>query len=872
METRTVEMVVAAVPNQFWGAIKIFTEKPHVINRRICGTTNLWIGVCEERDYNREKVLASVLDAIESETSDEERNISQEKDFTSVLNATESESNDEERKFSKEKDFTFVQNANGPENSNEEEQGLQEFTLKKKIENNIDSELECENENTSGKLNTSAEKADELLQPSHENNLENDIGPQINYSNVNKCELLKTSDKKNSEIQKSALGISIENHIYSGTDCSKSNVNISHTNLSLLQKKLEDGCFKSLSNYDVAKVEDDCEASNNDNNDDDNDEGESAIETDHVARFQNECKASENDNNNEDEMGHQKASRDYSKGKLVIPWGCLAKTSNTVAVVRKILPKQADKFASVLEVILLDGARKGATYITETKSSRLSINPKVNYTVALTSAGISMSCLSGGKQEGDPSVTWLTKNVLPKVAKWAAEVAEDGRVDDRGSLKLVDVAEYNEVYQRLKIKYGKPLVKMWPEVTDPLKFVYEDIAIATYLLLLWRHERQRRGLASPQSFVDLGCGNGLLVYILAGEGHRGLGIDVKRRKIWDLFPSHVELKEATIEPSDKHLFPEHDWLIGNHSDELTPWIPVMAAKSSYDTRFLVIPCCAHDFSQKYRRRHAGRSQYSDYLEYVKEIGAVCGFNVKQDKLRIPSTKRICLVGEERTIDASASSEVSLTIDAFIKERTEATKELSDEADVKCNSESSQNRDCGGLLKTEMWTEGFKAREGVQPVRNCTQLKRSVREDIISAIVGVLMEKKHLVEVNIGSNETPTTVAWDRGGSMTLGDLARRLDRLLLAAMKKECGGLQTLLKNHRYIFSLCDGLVSLQVPQQAWTKKTTPNTFTKTKLCWFHAHHRSGCPLPAPMCLFAHGEEDMRSKEGSEGQSLGHTV
>lgn len=127
---------------------------------------------------------------------------------------------------------------------------------------------------------------------------------------------------------------------------------------------------------------------------------------------------------------------------------------------------------------------------------------------------------------------------------------------------------------------------------------------------------------------------------------------------------------------------------------------------------------------------------------------MCGFNVKQDKLRIPSTKRICLVGEERTIDISASGEISLTIDAFIKERTEATKELSDEGDVKLNSESSESSDCSGLVKTEMWTEGFKAREGVQPVRNCTQLKRSVREDIISAIVGVLMEKKYLVEVSV----------------------------------------------------------------------------------------------------------------------------
>lgn len=57
-------------------------------------------------------------------------------------------------------------------------------------------------------------------------------------------------------------------------------------------------------------------------------------------------------------------------------------------------------------------------------------------------------------------MVWLKKNVLPKVVKWATEVSEDGIVNDRGSLQLIDIAEYNEVYQRLKIKYGKPLVKV----------------------------------------------------------------------------------------------------------------------------------------------------------------------------------------------------------------------------------------------------------------------------------------------------------------------------------------------------------------------------------------------------------------------------
>lgn len=38
--------------------------------------------------------------------------------------------------------------------------------------------------------------------------------------------------------------------------------------------------------------------------------------------------------------------------------------------------------------------------------------------------------------------------------------------------------------------------------------------------VLWAEERAEKGLTARQSFVDLGCGNGLLVHILTNEGVR----------------------------------------------------------------------------------------------------------------------------------------------------------------------------------------------------------------------------------------------------------------------------------------------------------------------------------------------------------------
>lgn len=85
-------------------------------------------------------------------------------------------------------------------------------------------------------------------------------------------------------------------------------------------------------------------------------------------------------------------------------------------------------------------------------------------------------------------------------------------------------------------------LQIWPDNTDPSKFVYEDIAIATYILLIWAQERLNKKCNTMQNFVDLGCGNGLLVHILNSEGYSGYGLDIRKRDIWDKYPSSTILK------------------------------------------------------------------------------------------------------------------------------------------------------------------------------------------------------------------------------------------------------------------------------------------------------------------------------------------
>lgn len=50
----------------------------------------------------------------------------------------------------------------------------------------------------------------------------------------------------------------------------------------------------------------------------------------------------------------------------------------------------------------------------------------------------------------------------------------------------------------------------------------------------------------------------------------------------------------------------------------------------------------------------------DFLEYIQEVGEVCGFEMTAEKLKIPSTKRVCLIGRRTHNDVTDDA-----ISAFI---------------------------------------------------------------------------------------------------------------------------------------------------------------------------------------------------------------
>ncbi|CAL8377643.1 unnamed protein product, partial [Boreogadus saida] len=330
---------------------------------------------------------------------------------------------------------------------------------------------------------------------------------------------------------------------------------------------------------------------------------------------------------------------------------------------------------------------------------------------------------------------------------------------------------------------------VWPEVTDPEKFVYEDVAIATYLLVLWGEERAERGVTEKQSFVDLGCGNGLLVHILSNEGHPGKGIDVRKRKIWDMYGPQTCLEEKAITPGEGFLFPATDWLIGNHSDELTPWIPVMAARSSFACRYFVLPCCFFDFYGKFQRRRCGTSQYKEYIDYIAEVSRASGFHTDEDCLRIPSTKRVCLVGKSRSYAPCDAEQAEERRASYIQSRRSSSGSCSGSVVVPPrpaiaadgdgvdhdNGEGPGDGEHGGGgggchdngdpepagPPVNDWGAGFQPRERVEKVRNCAALPRDFVDGVVLRVAKALLG---LAEDDGPPTPTPAAadVVWNPG--------------------------------------------------------------------------------------------------------------
>jgi tRNASer (uridine44-2'-O)-methyltransferase len=246
----------------------------------------------------------------------------------------------------------------------------------------------------------------------------------------------------------------------------------------------------------------------------------------------------------------------------------------------------------------------------------------------------------------------------------------------------------------------------------------------------------------------------------------------------------------------------------------------------------------------------------DYLDYIYKLCKICGFTTKIDRLRIPSTKRICLVGCERNYleeeTLKMDRDIQMLIDSKTSKRTEA---ISGEQSGFCSEME------GSASK---WAQDVRIREKEEKIRNCTQLHRGFVEEILKLVTDQLLSKQHHILVSSSEGEKRL---WNAGEKLLLAKLASLIPREKLKKLKNECGGLQTLLKNNGHVFLVECGYVQLRVPsvkasiqekkpvsrQKPHSPGNIRNISKKQKLCWFLFNHPDGCPLSDDDCLYRHG-------------------
>ncbi|KAJ7368995.1 hypothetical protein DFH08DRAFT_928974 [Mycena albidolilacea] len=271
---------------------------------------------------------------------------------------------------------------------------------------------------------------------------------------------------------------------------------------------------------------------------------------------------------------------------------------------------------------------------------------------------------------------------------------------------------YQDLYLIMRERF-KGLVDTWVESTDPLKHVFEDIGIATFLILLWKDtyppppasdvppDEPWRAWGRPAGgFLDFGCGNGLLTHILLSCGYPGVGVDLRARTSWGTYSPHTQA-HLRVDAFDPHVLATGaeptlytapgQFVIANHADELTPWAPLLATRAPA-SGFLSIPCCAWAFDARFERGKtvaveggekvggdelaalveslnlgadaaAAASGYSQYRIWLAQLHRHCGWEIECEVLRIPSTRNWALVGRRRMGD---EEEAQAHVDAILQ--------------------------------------------------------------------------------------------------------------------------------------------------------------------------------------------------------------
>ncbi len=534
-------------------------------------------------------------------------------------------------------------------------------------------------------------------------------------------------------------------------------------------------------------------------------------------------------------------------------------------VIRNILNKKHEMEKSIFELVIFDKADKSCSFITLVPVKCFTeqsggVVYKFSYNDGPDKKNISLyTCYTESYVDltKNLSIKWIENILLYEMVKLCekfdrSELTElCNTVKNTESIQSKPYSEYSILYNELKKKYSI-YIKNCIKKNGSHSIVFRDISIAAYLIIMWKNETKNK--QETQKFINIGCGNGLLVYILVSEGYDGYGVNDKKKDIWNIYGQNIILKEMTIQSSDELLLRDCDWIICNNSNVMIPWILVMASRSSYRCKIFLLPYYFWDFDGKYifNKKHGNikieekkttvninndirKGKYEIYLDYIETLGKICGFIMEKDKLRIPYGKSICFIGRSRNYEILNEHEMVEKREYFLSKRCNTLQE--------------------NIFSTDMSDGGYIDYD-------ITKTKNIIMQTIFNTLLQC--ENKEIKQIDEGRT-------WNRGGILKIKDVPSMLDdSILLKNLKKKCGGIKTLLKNYYNVFVVKKGMIQLRDftlddPFYGYRKrKCVINSdrykYNKTILCWYHEYHPDGCPRKSEYCIYAHGVTELKPK------------
>ncbi|MEQ2281425.1 hypothetical protein AMECASPLE_030145 [Ameca splendens] len=163
---------------------------------------------------------------------------------------------------------------------------------------------------------------------------------------------------------------------------------------------------------------------------------------------------------------------------------------------------------------------------------------------------------------------------------------------------------------------------------------------------------------------------------------------------------------------------------------------------------------------------------------------------RREQKHSSASRQVCLVGTSRSYKQSDEAEFEQRRACYIRSRQTSAGAAVQSSGVGKNRDCCHgSTDCEGTSGTT-WEGGFRPRSGVEAVRNCAALPRDFVDGIVLKVADTLL----------GMSEGTPLGAWNKGGSLSVKEVAALLQQETLQLLKKECGGLQTLLKNNHQVF------------------------------------------------------------------------